>query len=84
MSNSGSTLARERCLCNHASIEGSLSSRAFHRNLSEGEKENDGKREIKGERVQRKGEGKCFCSPQLSSPIHTVNKHAADEEECRC
>lgn len=35
-SNSGGTLSRQRCLRNHAPIEGGLSSRAFHRNLSDG------------------------------------------------
>lgn len=88
VSNSGSTLGRQRCLCNHAPIEGSLSSRAFHRKPFRTEKEKDGKEGDQGrkrerERVQREGEEKCFCSPERSSPILTVNKHGADEER-RC
>lgn len=67
------------CLCNHAPIEGILSSRAFHRNLWDAERERWRKREIKDERERESAEGREV----LLQPEALVNKHVADEER-RC
>lgn len=70
VSNSGSTLGRQRCLCNHTPIEGSLLSRAFHRNLSDAERErwkegDQGRRESAEEK--EKGSASAAPSARLQS-----------------